>query len=52
MSDPAFGNSYDEDMHLNDALGQDIDEVGGDCSDEAGTFCITYCVVFYFTYYT
>ncbi len=27
LYDPAFGDSNDEDMHLNDALGEDTDEV-------------------------
>jgi hypothetical protein len=31
-----FGDSYDEDMHLNDALGENMDAVGGDCPNEAG----------------
>ena len=33
-----FGDSDDEDMHLNDALGENMDDVGGDCPDEVGTF--------------
>jgi hypothetical protein len=45
LYDPAFGDSDDEDMHLNDALGKDMDEDRADCPDEAGTFCMTYCVV-------
>ena len=41
---PAFGDSDDEDMHLNDALRENMDDVGGSCPDEAGTFTITYCI--------
>ena len=41
---PAFGDSDDEDMHLNDALRENMDDVDGNCPDEAGTFTITYCI--------
>ncbi len=27
----------DDGMHLNDAFGENMDDVGGDCPDEAGT---------------
>ena len=51
LYDPAFGDSDDEDMLLNDAPDQDIDDVRGNFPEEAGIFCMTYCVVFSFTYY-
>jgi hypothetical protein len=42
---PAFGDSDDEDTHLNDTLDEDMDDVGGDCPDEAGTFSMTYGII-------
>ena len=50
LYDPAFGDSDDEDMLLNDAPDQDNEDVGRNFPDEAGIFCMTYCVVCSFTY--
>jgi hypothetical protein len=36
LYDPAFRDS-DDGMHLNYALGENMDDVGEDCPDEAGT---------------
>jgi hypothetical protein len=51
LCDPAFGDSDDEDIE--DVGGnQDIEDVGENLPDGAGIFCMTYCVVCSFTYYT
>ena len=50
LYDPVFGDSDDEHMHLNDALGEDMDDVEGDCPYEAGTiYHLKYfCYLLYF----
>ncbi len=39
---PAFGDSDDEDVPIDNALGKNMDDVGGDYPDEPGIFSMIY----------
>ncbi len=54
ISDPAFGDSDDEDMQLNNDLGGNMDDLGEDFPHQAGTISMTFQIQYlvYCTYVT
>ena len=40
-----FGDSDDEDMPLNNDLGENTDDLAGDFPEQAGTISMTYCAI-------
>ncbi len=44
ISDPAFGDSDDEDMQLNNDLGGNMDDLGEDFPHQTGTISMTFLI--------